>query len=72
MELENFMQAFGERVQAARLEKKLSKRQLAKLCKLRTTDITQMEEGRRNACLDVIRRLSEALKKTPDYFFNWK
>ncbi len=72
MELNDFQKAFGERVLAARMEKKLSKTQLGKLCKLNTTDVTQMEEGRRNACLDLIRRLSDALEVTPDYFFIWK
>lgn len=72
MELNEFQQAFGERVFTARKAKGLSKKQLAKSTKLQTTDITQMEEGKRNATLDVIRRLSIALGVTPDYFFTWK
>lgn len=72
MELNDFQQAFGDRVRAAREEKKLSKSQLAELTKLQTTDITQIEEGKRNACLDVIRRLSMALEVPAAYFFESK
>ena len=72
MELNDFQQAFGGRVCAARKAKGLSKKQLAQKAKLQVTDITQIEEGKRNACLDVIRRLGMALEITPDYFFAWK
>jgi transcriptional regulator with XRE-family HTH domain len=71
MELLDFQRAYGAKVLAARLERQLSKSALAELSNLQTTDITQIEEGKRNACLDVVRRLSIALDKPAHYFFTW-
>ena len=67
-ELNEVQQAFGNKVCKARLQKKLSKKQLAKQAHMSLSHITAIETGRCNATLDTIRRFGNVLGKRLKYF----
>lgn len=55
--------AFGDRIKALRLEKKISQEELAHVAGIDRTYISDIEKGRRNVSLVVIQKLAKALDK---------
>ena len=72
MELQAFQEAFGNKLNQLMTEQKLSFSQLHNSTQLGKTYLRQITEGKCNVSLDVIRRLSIALKVPPTYFFDWQ
>ena len=72
MELAAFQLAFGARLTKAREAKELSFYALWQKTGVGASHIKAYEEGKENACLDSIRKLSIALEVPAKYFFDWE
>lgn len=60
---------YGKAVRKIRTEKGISQEELADLCGLHRTYISDVELGKRNLSLENIERISDALKYSlPDFF----
>lgn len=60
----------GERIKAARSAKKISQAKLAEMTGLTARAIRYYEADQRGASAEVIKKLSDALGVTPDYFMD--
>lgn len=65
MDQDQIIKAFGERLRAARREKKLSQERLAVIANLDTSNISEIEGGKVNPTLTTIVALAKALKVDP-------
>ena len=61
----NLRMVFAENLRAKRLALKLSQEELAALCGLHRTYISDIERGTRNLSIDNVERIAEALKVEP-------
>ncbi|WP_142506562.1 helix-turn-helix domain-containing protein [Melghirimyces algeriensis] len=62
---------FGQKVREIRLSKEISQEELAFLCGLHRTYISDIERGTRNISLDNIQKISSALKVPPQKLFDF-
>ena len=63
------MNGFGDRLREARKTRKLTQRELATMCDTDEAIIRSYEKGRRAPSKNMMLRLFEALKTSPDFFF---
>ena len=61
----NLRMVFAENLRAKRLALQLSQEELAALCGLHRTYISDIERGTRNLSIDNVERIAEALKVEP-------
>ena len=71
MELNQFQQAFGTRLRTLRKQKGISLLQLSVEAGMSEGYLSKLENGKINATLDVVRRLSLTLNVTAKEFFNF-
>lgn len=65
------METYGDRLKQARLDKKMSRPQLAKLCGISVKTIQNYETGfRQPNRIDISQRFAEVLDVTVDYLVN--
>lgn len=64
------MSSIGEKIRMLRKEKKLSQRDLADLCGISNTYISDMETGRTNPSLKTLQKLRMALEVNIKEFFD--
>ena len=63
------MNGFGDRLKEARETRKLTQRELAIMCDTDEAIIRSYEKGRRAPSKSMMLRLFDALKTSPDFFF---
>ena len=56
---------FGEKIKEIRVEKGLSQEELASLCRLHRTYISDIERGGRNVSIENIEKIANALEINP-------
>lgn len=59
----------GPRIKARRKELNLSQEKLAELCDISNTHMSSIENGKENPSIEIIPKICDALKVTPDYLF---
>jgi transcriptional regulator with XRE-family HTH domain len=62
------MVSIGNRIRAARRERKLSQEKLAERCHCSTTHISYLENARSNVSLELLLEISIVLEQPMDYF----
>lgn len=67
---DHFLQWFGGRVRALRLQKSLSQEELAQLAGIDRTYIGGVERGERNLSIINVKRIADALGITPKDLFD--
>jgi len=62
---------FGQKIKKIRTEKGLSQEQLASICCLHRTYISDIERGRRNVSIENVGKIAHALKINPSELLNF-
>jgi transcriptional regulator with XRE-family HTH domain len=65
MQTDNFLVKFGDNIRSLRLKQNMSQEELAAKAGVHRTYIGMIERGEKNATLDSIRKLAEALGLEP-------
>lgn len=69
---QEFLDAFGNRIEEIRKEKKLTYRKIAENCDLDNSYISKIAKGQANITLETILEIMKGLDSAPSELFNFK
>ena len=69
--MKNIKSKFGGKIKEVRIEKGLSQEELASICHLHRTYISDIERGERNVSIENVEKIANALEINPSELLNF-